>query len=137
MDLRRHVREGTRFREAVGAATLPLLGGRPRNASVLQALLPSHATRVVVYLKPINMRSGPAKLREFFTEILGIEPDHSTAFLFTNKARDCLVMYVLDEDGEQTLIKKLDKGAFLLPAPDREGAECAIMKPRVLSGLFR
>ena len=104
---------------------------------VLQALLPTHATRVVVYLNPINVRWGPTKLRELCSDTIGIEPDASTAFLFTNKARDSLLMYVVDEDGDQTLVKKLDKGAFLLPAPEQEGAEFVIMKPRMLSRLFR
>jgi hypothetical protein len=104
---------------------------------VLQALLPARATRVVVYLKPINMRSGSAKLRELCTETIGIEPDDFTAFLFTNRARDCLLMYFEDESGDQTLTKKLEKGAFLLPAPDREGADFVIMKPSILPRLFR
>ena len=90
-----------------------------------------------VYLKPINVRLGPAKLRELCVETLGVEPDTRTAFVFTNKARDCLLMYFADESGDQTLVKKLEKGAFLLPVPDREGAELVTMKPKMLSRLFR
>ena len=57
--------------------------------------------------------------------------------MFTNRARDCLLMYFEDESGDQTLTKKLEKGAFLLPAPDREGADFVIMKPSILPRLFR
>ena len=104
---------------------------------MLQSFLPASATRVVVYLTPINMRLGPAKLRELCGETIGIAPNASTAFLFTNKAQDCLLMYFTDESGDQTLIKKLDKGAFLLPAPDGEGREFVIMKASMLPRLFR
>jgi len=105
--------------------------------SLLQAFLPASATRVVVYLKPVNMRLGPAKLRELCIETMGIEPDARTAFLFTSKSRDSLLMYFEDESGDQTLLKELEKGAFLLPAPKTEGAEFVIMRPKVLSRLFR
>jgi hypothetical protein len=46
-------------------------------------------------------------------------------------------MYFEDESGDQTLTKKLEKGAFLLPAPDREGADFVIMQPSILPRLFR
>ncbi len=100
---------------------------------MLQAFLPTPATRVVVYLKPINLRWGPAKLRELCVETIGIEPDNRTAFLFTNKSRDCLLMFFADE----SMLKKLDKGAFLLPAPDSDGAEFVTMKASMLPRLFR
>jgi hypothetical protein len=108
-----------------------------KKTSFLQGFIPARATRVVLYLKPINMRLGPAKLREVCSETLGIEPDASTMFLFTNAGHECLLMYFVDEQGDQTLMKKLDKGAFLLPVPEREGAPFVIMKPAVLPRLFR
>ena len=104
---------------------------------MLQALLPASATRIVVYLKPINMRLGPAKLRELCSGTIGIEPDARTAFLFTNKSRDTLLMYFEDSTGDQTIMKKLEKGSFLLPAPKTEGESFVIMRPKVLSRLFR
>jgi hypothetical protein len=104
---------------------------------VLQSFLPTSATRVVVYLKPINMRLGPAKLRELCTETIGIEPSASTAFLFTNKVQDCLLMFFADGGDEQSLLKKLNKGAFLLPALDADGKEFVIMKASMLPRLFR
>ena len=108
-----------------------------KKTSLLQGLIPARARRVVVYLKPINMRWGPAKLREFCGETLAMVPDASTVFLFANKNQDCLLMYFADEAGDQTLMKKLDKGAFLLPAPERDGAAFVIMKPSILPRLFR
>jgi hypothetical protein len=46
-------------------------------------------------------------------------------------------MYFADRDGEQTLTKKLDKGAFLIPVRDAHGAPYVVLKPSALSRLFR
>ncbi len=54
-----------------------------------------------------------------------------------NRPRDTLLLYFLDGTGEQTLTKKLDKGSFLLPARDDDGAPFMILHPRMLSSLFR
>jgi hypothetical protein len=104
---------------------------------MLQAFLPKWATRIVVYLQPINVRWGAAKLSAVCREVLGMDPDIHTCFLFVNARRDTMLMYFLDADGEQTLMKKLDKGAFLLPAPEADGAPFVILRPSMLSRLFR
>lgn len=104
---------------------------------MLEQFVPAYATRVVVYLNPIIMRWGATKLRAFCTETLGIEPDYSTAFVFSNKARDCLLLYSLDDSDGQILIKKLERGAFLLPAVSDQDTPYVIMRPKMLSRLFR
>jgi len=105
--------------------------------SIVASLLPSSATRVVVYLQPISMRFGDVRLRELCRDKLGIEPDPSTAFLFTNQKRDCLLLYSAPSSGDRTLMKKLDRGAFLLPVPEHDGKPYTLMKPSVLARLFR
>lgn len=104
---------------------------------MLDLFLPAHAKRVIVYLEPISMGWGTKKLGSVCRNVLKIEPDLSTAFLFTNKKRDCLLLYSIDERGDRTLTKKLEKGAFLLPAPGDDGQPFVIMKPKMLSRLFR
>jgi transposase len=104
---------------------------------MLEAFIPAYATRVVVYLHPISMRWGATKLRALCTETVGIAPDYSTVFIFTNKGRDCMLMYSLDDADGQILIKKLNKGAFLLPAASVEGTPYVIMKPKMIGKLFR
>ena len=104
---------------------------------MLEAFLPASATRVVVYLEPISMRSGPERLRKLCTESIGLEPDSFTAFVFTNKARDCLLLFSTPRSGDQVLVKKLEKGAFLLPAPEGSGTPFVIMRSSVLARLFR
>jgi hypothetical protein len=91
----------------------------------------------MVYLQPINLRWGAKKLGTFCREVLRVEPDDSTCFLFVNGRRDTLLMYLLGSDGEQTLVKKLDRGSFLLPAPEADGAPLVVLRPSMVPRLFR
>jgi hypothetical protein len=102
-----------------------------------QAFLPQSATRVVVYLEPINVRWGARKLGVFCREVVGVEPDRRTCFLFVNAKRDTLLVYFIDADGEQTSLKKLDKGPFPLPAPEPGSEPFVIFRRSELSSLFR
>ena len=104
---------------------------------MLEAFIPASTTRVVVFLDPISMRSGTEQLRTLCSEVIGVEPDPFTAFLFTNKKRDCLLLFSAPRSGDQTIMKKLTKGAFLLPAPEADGKAFVSMKPAVLPSLFR
>ena len=104
---------------------------------MLDLLIPHGTTRVVIYRTPIDTRYGPDKLRALCREVLRIEPDEHTAFVFTNRRRDTLVLYVLDDSGDRTLTKKLERGGFILPAPDASGSEVATLKPSMLGKLFR
>ena len=105
-------------------------------AIVLDLLIPPQIAKVLIYPKPINMRWGATKLRSFCTE-LGVEPRLDTAFLFTNKKQDTLLLYLVDEDGDQTLTKKLDKGAFLVPTAKPGEAAFVSMRRSGLAKLFR
>lgn len=118
---------------------IELLGGLRTQymRTMLETLLPKSSTRVVVYLEPINVRWGARKLDALCREVMHIEPDASTCFLFANRRRDTLLLYFLDHDGDQTVTKKLDKGSFLLPAPAPEGAPFVILRPSVLPRMFR
>lgn len=104
---------------------------------MLEAFLPKSAKRVVVYLEPINVRWGVEKLGAFCREVVGVEPVDGSCFLFVNSRRDTLLLYFMDRTGEQTVTKKLDKGSFLLPARDENGAPFVILRPGMLSRLFR
>jgi IS66 Orf2 like protein len=104
---------------------------------MIKQLMPANLKRVVVYLQPISMRWGTTKLRALCEEELGIEPDSTTAFLFVNKSHDSLLLYSMDPDGDRTLMKKIEKGAFMMPAPGPDGASFIIMRPAILSRMFR
>ena len=104
---------------------------------MLKQLLPANLQRVVRYLQPISMRGGATKLRSLCRNELGIVPDPSTAFLFVNRSHDCLMLYSTDSDGDRTFTKKIEKGAFIVPGPGPDGSPFAIMRPSVLSRMFR
>ena len=104
---------------------------------MLEAFIPASTTRVVVCLDPISMRLGPDRLRTHCAEVVGVEPDLFTSFLFTNKKRDCLLLFSTPRSGDQTITKKLMKGAFLLPAREVDKKAFVVMKPAVLPSLFR
>jgi hypothetical protein len=104
---------------------------------MLDLFLPKSAKRVVVYLEPTNMRLSMEKLAELCRNVVRIEPDDATCFVFVNRRRDALLMYFEDHDGAQTLTKKLDKGSFLLPARDAHRAPFVVLKPSMLRRLFR
>ncbi|HET8933973.1 MAG TPA: IS66 family insertion sequence element accessory protein TnpB [Polyangiales bacterium] len=104
---------------------------------MLEAFVPANTTRVVVCLDPVSMSLGTDKLRTLCTEVVGVEPDPFTSFLFTNKKRDRVLLFSTPRSGDQTITKKLMKGAFLLPAPKVDGERFVVMKPAVLPSLFR
>lgn len=54
-----------------------------------------------------------------------------------NSRRDTMVLYSVDWDGEQSIVKKLEKGSFLLPAPETGGKPYVILRPAMLARLFR
>lgn len=57
--------------------------------------------------------------------------DRSIAVLFQNRARDALILYLLDANGDRCLTKRLDRGAFLLPVP-AAGQKYVVLDPRRL-----
>jgi hypothetical protein len=65
---------------------------------MLEAFLPQSATSVVVYLDPTNVRWGAKKLDTFCREVVQVEPDPFTCFLFVNRTRDTLLMYFVGSD---------------------------------------
>jgi hypothetical protein len=104
---------------------------------MIKHLIPASTKRVVVYLRPLSMRWGATKLRALCRNEIGIEPDSSTVFLFVNKKHDRLLLFSTDHNGDQTLTKKLERGAFIVPAPEREGAPFVVMRPAILPRMFR
>ncbi len=104
---------------------------------MLDFLIPPRINEVLIYPKPVSMRWGATKLRSFCADTLGAEPELDTAFLFTNEKQDTLLLYLVCEDGDQTLTKKLDRGAFLLPTADPNGSPFVTMRRSALSKLFR
>ena len=100
-------------------------------------LIPPQITKVLIYPKPVSMRWGATKLRSFCADTLGVEPPLDTAFLFTNERQDTLLLYLVCENGDQTLTKKLDRGGFVLPTAAPDGSPFVTMRRSALPKLFR
>ena len=83
------------------------------------------------------MRLGSDKLAARCREALHIEPDEDTCFIFANRQKDTLLMCFRAPGGDEITMKRLDKGAFILPAPTEFGALYVIMRPAMLPRLFR
>jgi hypothetical protein len=103
---------------------------------MLEMFLPAHITSVVVYPNPVNMTRGPEALRKLCVDELGVEAKNGTVVLFHNRAKDTLKLYWEDSSGDQTLAKKLDRGAFLVPVAPLD-AKYATVPPATLRRLFR
>jgi hypothetical protein len=103
---------------------------------MLEMFLPAHITSVVIYPRPVNMSRGPEALRKLCADELGVEARNGTVVLLHNRAKDTLKLYWEDSSGDQTITKKLDRGAFLVPVvpPD---AKYATVTPVTLRRLFR
>ncbi|MBI4702618.1 MAG: IS66 family insertion sequence element accessory protein TnpB [Deltaproteobacteria bacterium] len=104
---------------------------------MLDLLIPPQITKVLIYTKPISMRWGAMKFRSLCADVLGVEPQPDTAFLFANKKQDTLLLYIVGEHGDQPLTKKLDRGAFLVPTAKPDGTPFVAMRRPALAKLFR
>lgn len=103
---------------------------------MLDLFIPTSTRRLILYPKPIDVRWGPDRLRAACEHDLGVSLDRATAVLFHNRARDTLVLYTLDEDGDRCITKKLSRGAFLLPVP-AAGEKYVVVDATKIGTLFR
>jgi len=103
---------------------------------MLDHFVPSFVRRLIIYPTPINTRWGPDRLRAACECDLGVKLDRKTAVIFHNRRQDTLVLYAVDRSGDQTITKKLERGAFLLPACP-EGRPYVVMKASSVASLFR
>ncbi len=135
-----------RLREQMEAAMTPKapsttspfvqVGELPPGFDLPGAFLPQDAKRVLVYLLPIRMSWGPAKLRTIIVETLDEDADEETAYVFANAKRDTLLVYWLDADGERTMQRRKDKGSFIWPVY-ADGERWARVHPKKLRSLLR
>jgi len=103
---------------------------------VLDLFLPPSTRHLIVYPAAIDTRWGPMRLRAACERDLGVELDRSTAVLFHNRARDTLVLYSLDADGDRCITKKLDRGVFLVPVPAAD-QKYVVLDASKVGALFR
>lgn len=103
---------------------------------MIDLFVPPRVRRLVIYPSPINVRWGVDRLRAACERDLGLKLDRRTAVIFHNRKQDTLVLYAIDHEGEQTISKKLERGAFLLPVCP-EGQPYVVLKASNVASLFR
>ncbi|MCC7071774.1 MAG: IS66 family insertion sequence element accessory protein TnpB [Deltaproteobacteria bacterium] len=108
----------------------------PAGFDLLGALLPKNAKRALFYLLPIRMSWGPKKLKAIIDETLSEGVDDDTAYVFTNSKRDSLLVYWRTDNGEQTMQRQAQEGAFVYPGY-ADGLPWASVESKSLRNLMR
>lgn len=103
---------------------------------MLDLFIPASTRRLVLYPVPIDVRWSIDRLRAACERDLGLTLDLETAVIFHNRKKDTLVLYSLDESGDRSVTKKLERGAFLLPVP-AEGQKYVVLAASKVASLFR
>ena len=84
------------------------------------------ATRIFLATAATDMRRGFDGLTELVRQQLAEDPLSGHLFLFTNRRRTRLKVLVWDSSGLWVCAKRLEKGTFYWPTPDRDEAKVRI-----------
>ncbi len=81
-------------------------------------------TRVFVALQPVDLRASFNRLHGVIMEVLRADPQSGHWFIFTNRQKTRIKVYVFDGTGTWVLIKRLEAGRFTWPRG--EGASLSL-----------
>lgn len=84
------------------------------------------ATRIFLATAATDMRRGFDGLTELVRQQLAEDPLSGHLFLFTNRRRTRLKVLVWDSSGLWVCAKRLEKGTFYWPTPDRDETKVRI-----------
>lgn len=90
---------------------------------------------VFVGLEPIDLRWSFDRLSGVVMEKLGREVRGGALFVFFGKRHAALKAIFFDGNGLCLFYKRLDKGTFRLPEPQREGELTVVLEERELDDL--
>ena len=76
-------------------------------------------TRVFLAVQPVDLRGSFNRLYGFVAEVLRENPRSGHWFVFTNKRRTRIKIFVFDGSGPWVLAKRLEAGKFSWPVADR------------------
>ena len=75
--------------------------------------------KVLLYTRPISMRWGDKKLSKLCKEELDKDPDEQKeVFVFTNKKKDQIAVFYVDNNGPTMFLKLLNDTTFIFPVPE-------------------
>ncbi len=78
--------------------------------------------QVYVALEPVDMRFGFERLSGLVRERVGYEARSGALFIFFGKRRHTVKVIFADSTGTCVFWKRLDRGMFAIPEPDRPDA---------------
>lgn len=93
----------------------------------------SPATRIFVAVDPVDMRKGFNGLYAYVQTVLGQDPLTGHVFVFTNRLRNRVKLFVWDGSGSWVCAKRLESGTFGWPVGD--GPSCCL-RPEALQLLL-
>lgn len=76
-------------------------------------------TRVFLAIQPVDLRGSFNRLYGLVTEVLHENPRSGHWFVFTNKRKTRIKIFVFDGTGAWVLAKRLEAGKFSWPLADR------------------
>lgn len=94
-----------------------------------------HGVEIFVGLEPIDLRWSFDRLAGIVTQRIGREARCGALFVFFGKRRDALKVLFFDGSGLCLFYKRLDRGAFRLPATE-DGAMSIAIDDRTLDDLL-
>jgi transposase len=95
-----------------------------------------HGVEVFVGLDPVDLRWGFERLAGLVTAKVGRDARSGALFVFFGKRRHAVKVLFFDGTGMCLFYKRLDKGAFRIPAAAREGATALAIDERALDDLL-
>jgi len=84
--------------------------------------MPPNTKELILYKNPVSMQWGHERLLRLCREEMGLDPREGGVFLFFNKAQDCMKVFFVDDSGDQSITKKLDRGGFLMPVSNDDSS---------------
>jgi transposase len=76
-------------------------------------------TRVFLAVQPVDLRGSFNRLYGFVAEVLREDPRSGHWFVFINRRRTRIKIFVFDGTGAWVLAKRLEAGRFTWPVADR------------------
>lgn len=95
-----------------------------------------HGVEVFVGVDPIDLRWGFDRLAGIVEERIGRGARSGAVFVFFGKRRAAIKVFFADRTGLCVFYKRLDKGAFRAPAPERDGELTVVIDERTLDDLL-
>lgn len=95
-----------------------------------------HGVEVFVGVDPIDLRWGFDRLAGVVEERIGRSARSGALFVFFGKRRAAIKVFFCDGTGLCVFYKRLDKGTFRVPAPERDGELTVVIDERALDALL-